>query len=189
MFIFILQQLAQPRQRLRCPPAHRRRGFLQNISGLAKAQPVQVMQHQHITQRRIQPIQRIVKLSRSLIDQHAIDRRPRLLLRRQRRMTAFSSSPRTRPVDESSIRDPVQPRCKIAVSRKGADLRPRRRECLLAQILGGMRVAHQPREQLIHAGVVVPDKLGTHLSFDFEEWKRRCRFPGLESPVLCLVGQ
>jgi hypothetical protein len=43
-----------------------------------------------------------------------------------------------------------------------------------------------------HCGLkltIVPDKLGTHLSFDFEEWKRRCRFPGLESPVLCLVGQ
>jgi hypothetical protein len=43
-----------------------------------------------------------------------------------------------------------------------------------------------------HCGLkltIVPDKLGTHLSFDFEEWKRRCRFPGMESPLLCLLGQ
>lgn len=43
-----------------------------------------------------------------------------------------------------------------------------------------------------HCGLmltILPDKLGTHLSFDFGEWKRRCRSPGLESPVLCLVGR
>ena len=43
-----------------------------------------------------------------------------------------------------------------------------------------------------HCGLMLtllPDKLGTHLSFDFAEWQRRCRSPGLESPVLCLVGR
>jgi hypothetical protein len=40
-----------------------------------------------------------------------------------------------------------------------------------------------------HCGLkltIVPNKPATH-SYDFEEWKRRCKFQELDSPVLCLV--
>ncbi len=42
-----------------------------------------------------------------------------------------------------------------------------------------------------HCGLkltIVPNKPATH-SYDFEEWKHRCKFPDLDSPVLCLVAR
>ena len=41
-----------------------------------------------------------------------------------------------------------------------------------------------------HCGLALlikPDKTETRLSFDFEEWKRLCKYLYLESPLLCLV--
>ena len=41
-----------------------------------------------------------------------------------------------------------------------------------------------------HCGLtltIAPDKRGTRISFAVKEWQRLCKFPDLDSPVLCLA--
>ena len=41
-----------------------------------------------------------------------------------------------------------------------------------------------------HCGLtltVKPSKTDTRLTYDINEWKRRCKHPDLDSPVRCLV--
>lgn len=43
-----------------------------------------------------------------------------------------------------------------------------------------------------HCGLqltITRDKLGTRVTFDLREWERLCKFPHLDSPVLCLIAR
>src|SRR5439155_19548544 len=63
------------------------------------------------------------------------------------------------PIEKPPVRNPVQPGRDRRFSRERSDLPPPRRERFLAQVLGGMRVAGEMREQAVDGGVVIADEL------------------------------